>query len=55
MPYQTLGDLSLTFGDVDVVKGYQRDLDLTTATARVSYTVRDVTFAREISPVRRTR
>ena len=42
MPYQSLGDLSLTFGDVDAVEAYRRDLDLTTATARVSYTVGDV-------------
>ena len=48
MPYQSLGDLSLTFGDVDVVEAYRRDLDLTTATARVSYTVGDVAFAREV-------
>jgi alpha-L-fucosidase 2 len=48
MPYQSLGDLSLTFGDVDVVEAYRRDLDLTTATARVSYTAGDVAFAREV-------
>ena len=48
MPYQSLGDLSLTFGDVDAVEAYRRDLDLTTAIARVSYTVRDVAFAREV-------
>jgi alpha-L-fucosidase 2 len=48
MPYQSLGDLSLTFGDVDVALAYRRDLDLTTATARVSYKVGDVAFAREV-------
>ena len=44
MPYQTLGDLSLTFGAVDTVERYRRDLDLTTATAHVSYTVGATTF-----------
>ena len=36
MPYQTLGDLTLTFPDVDVVENYRRDLDLATATARAT-------------------
>jgi alpha-L-fucosidase 2 len=48
MPYQLLGDLSLTFGDVDAVVAYRRELDLTTAIARVSYTVGDAAFAREV-------
>jgi alpha-L-fucosidase 2 len=48
MPYQSLGDLSLTFGDVGAVEAYRRDLDLATATARVSYTVGGVAFAREV-------
>ena len=48
MPYQSLGDLSLSFDDVDVAEAYRRDLDLTTATARVAYTVGDVAFAREV-------
>ena len=39
MPYQTVGDLLLTFPAVTTVQNYRRDLDLATATARVSYTV----------------
>jgi alpha-L-fucosidase 2 len=48
MPYQTLGDLSLTFGAVDAVERYRRDLDLTTAVAHVSYTVGDTAFTRQV-------
>src|SRR5689334_7494554 len=48
MPYQTLGDLALTFDPVDVVEGYRRDLDLTTATAHVAYTVAGTAFSREV-------
>ena len=48
MAYQTLGDLTLTFPQLDSVDGYRRDLDLATATARTSYTAGDVTFAREV-------
>ncbi len=48
MPYQTLGDLGLTFGEIDVVERYRRDLDLTTATAHVSYTAGGTTFDREV-------
>ena len=36
MPYQTVGDLALTFPQVDSVENYRRDLDLTTATAHVT-------------------
>src|SRR4051812_43930397 len=48
MPYQTLGDLTLTFPDADVIENYRRDLDLATATAHVTYTTGGVTFTREI-------
>jgi alpha-L-fucosidase 2 len=48
MPYQTLGDLALTFPDAESVENYRRDLDLATATARVSYTAGGVTFTREV-------
>ena len=48
MPYQTVGDLALTFPQVDAVENYRRDLDLTTATAHVSYTSGGVTFWREV-------
>ena len=47
MPYQTVGDLGLTF-PVDAVENYRRDLDLATATAHVSYTTGGVTFEREV-------
>jgi alpha-L-fucosidase 2 len=48
MPYQTIGDLALTFPQADAVENYRRDLDLTTATAHVSYTTGGVTFSREV-------
>jgi alpha-L-fucosidase 2 len=48
MPYQTVGDLSLTFPQLDSVEDYRRDLDLATATAHVSYTSGGVTFSREV-------
>jgi alpha-L-fucosidase 2 len=48
MPYQTIGDLALTFPEVDAVEDYRRDLDLATATAHVSYTSGGVTFSREV-------
>jgi alpha-L-fucosidase 2 len=48
MPYQTVGDLALTFPPVEAVENYRRDLDLTTATAHVSYVSRGVTFSREV-------
>jgi alpha-L-fucosidase 2 len=48
MPYQTVGDLALTFPEIDSVENYRRDLDLATATAHVSYTSGGVTFSREV-------
>ncbi len=48
MPYQTVGDLALTFPQVAAVENYRRDLDLATATAHVSYGSGDVTFSREV-------
>jgi alpha-L-fucosidase 2 len=48
MPYQTVGDLALTFPQVDSVENYRRDLDLTTATTHVSYVSGGVTFSREV-------
>ena len=48
MPYQTVGDLALTFPQVDAVENYRRDLDLATATAHVSFTTGGVTFSREV-------
>ena len=48
MPYQTLGDLALTFPATEAVENYRRELDLETATTRVSYVSDGVTFSREI-------
>jgi alpha-L-fucosidase 2 len=48
MPYETVGDLALTFPQVDSVENYVRDLDLATATAHVSYSSGGVTFSREV-------
>ena len=48
MPYQTLGDLTLTFPQIDSVEHYRRDLDLNTATAHVSYVAGGVRFEREV-------
>src|SRR4029079_17435090 len=45
MPYQTVGDLALTFPRVEAVEIYRRDLDLTDATAHVSYVSGGVTFS----------
>lgn len=46
--YQTFGDLLLDFGNVDDVKGYRRDLDLSTGLATVKYSVNGVGFTREV-------
>src|SRR6185436_9536116 len=48
MPYETIGDLALTFSQVDAVENYRRDLDLATATAHVSFTAGGVVFSREV-------
>ena len=48
MPYQTVGDLLLTFPGATNVVNYNRRLDLDTATASVSYSSDGVRFAREI-------
>jgi alpha-L-fucosidase 2 len=48
MPYQTVGDLALTFPQLDAVENYTRDLDLATATAHVSFSSAGVTFSREV-------
>lgn len=47
--YQTLGDLKLEFpGDVGSLANYRRELDLETATARVSHQLGGVKFEREV-------
>jgi alpha-L-fucosidase 2 len=53
MPYQTVGDLRLSFGAVEPAESYRRDLALNTAVASVSYVKNGVRFTREVfsSPV----
>ena len=53
MPYEPVGDLILTFPEVNAVENYRRDLDLDTAIAKVAYAAGGVTFTREVfaSPV----
>jgi alpha-L-fucosidase 2 len=48
MPYQTLGDLTLTFPAPARVEEYRRELDLTSAIARVAYVSGGVLFEREV-------
>jgi alpha-L-fucosidase 2 len=48
MPYQTVGDLLLSFPGTTNIQNYRRDLDLETATAMVSYTRDGVRYKREI-------
>jgi alpha-L-fucosidase 2 len=47
-PYQSLGDLTIRFDDSPDGRDYQRELDLSTAIARVRYTAGETTFTREI-------
>jgi alpha-L-fucosidase 2 len=53
MPYQTAGDLILTFPEPAAVENYRRDLSLDTAVATVEYTVQGTKFTRQVfsSPV----
>jgi len=53
MPYETAGNLMLTFPDSTNVENYRRDLNLDTAVAGVNYTDNGVEFSREVfsSPV----
>ncbi|MBK9990248.1 MAG: glycoside hydrolase family 95 protein [Verrucomicrobia bacterium] len=48
MPYQTVGDLLLTFNDTDSFGDYRRELDLDTATSTVRYTCNGVHYTREV-------
>jgi alpha-L-fucosidase 2 len=48
MPYETVGDLFLSFPDTNSPLNYRRELDLDNAIARVSYTSGGVGYAREI-------
>src|SRR5579864_7610474 len=47
MPYETVGDLLLSFPEAASAENYRRDLNLDTAVATVRYTVGGVTFTRE--------
>jgi alpha-L-fucosidase 2 len=53
MPYETVGDLFLTFPTNATITDYRRDLNLDTAVESVSYTANGIHFKREIfsSPV----
>lgn len=53
MPYETVGDLKLEFPGHLEFRNYRRELDLETATARVSYSSGGADFTREVfvSPV----
>jgi alpha-L-fucosidase 2 len=48
LPYQTLGDLWLSFDGHEAATDYRRELDLASAVARVSYRAGGVSFTREI-------
>lgn len=48
MPYQTVGDLLLTFNDTDSFGDYRRELDLDTATTTVRYACNGVHYTREV-------
>jgi alpha-L-fucosidase 2 len=53
MPYETAGDLILTFPDTATVENYRRDLNLDTAVSGVEYSEGGVRFRRQVfaSPV----
>lgn len=46
--YQTLGELRISLPGHDAATNYRRDLDLSDATAHVSYQVNGITYRREI-------
>jgi alpha-L-fucosidase 2 len=48
MPYQTLGDLYLSFPDHKNYSNYYRELDISNAIAKVSYEVDGIKYTREI-------
>lgn len=48
MNYQTFGSVYISFPGHQNYSNYYRDLDIANATAKVQYTVNDVTFTREI-------
>jgi alpha-L-fucosidase 2 len=48
MQYQPLGDLLLTFPNIETAENYRRQLNLDTAITSVSFTAGDITFTREV-------
>lgn len=46
--YQTLGDLTLSFGSYPGASNYRRELDIEEAVAKVTYTANQVNYSREI-------
>jgi alpha-L-rhamnosidase len=48
MPYQTMGDVFISFPGHNRYAGFYRDLDISDAIAHVSYKVNGITFQREI-------
>ncbi|MDU1906614.1 MAG: glycoside hydrolase family 95 protein [Dysgonomonas sp.] len=48
MPYQTMGDLFISFPNHNKYTDYYRDLDISNAIASVSYKVNGVTYKREM-------
>ncbi|MFC1490395.1 glycoside hydrolase N-terminal domain-containing protein [Candidatus Latescibacterota bacterium] len=48
LPYQPVGDLMLSFPATDTAENYSRELNLSTATAKVQYTAGGTTFVREL-------
>lgn len=53
MPYQTVGDLLMRFGEFDRAADYRRDLNLDTAIASTTFTADGVRYTRQVfsSPV----
>jgi len=47
MPYQSMGDLYISFPGHNGYKTYTRDLNISTAVASVKYTLKGVTYTRE--------
>jgi alpha-L-fucosidase 2 len=48
MPYETLGNLLITFPETPSAENYRRDLNLATAIATVSYRAGGIRFTREV-------
>ncbi len=48
VPYQPFGDLYITFKGHENYKNYHRELDIEQALSKISYTVNDVEFKREV-------